>query len=190
MHRNPVIVKVSGSLFDLQGLGSKLEGWLAKFAVREIVLVPGGGPFADVVRQLDRQHALGEEMSHWLAVASMSLSAQFLCSVVPRSVLLTELKGCAEAWENGLVPVLDPYHLVRRDEGKPGCLPHSWKATSDSIAARIAVVAHARELILLKSVNLPDGLDWTEAGVAGYVDPHFAELIDGSFHVRFINFRQ
>jgi aspartokinase-like uncharacterized kinase len=52
-------------------------------------------------------------------------------------------------------------------------LPRRWRVTSDSIAARIASHFGAPELILLKSVTLPERISMTEAANEGLVDPHF-----------------
>src|SRR5262249_17829191 len=69
----PVVVKVGGSLFDLQDLGPRLHALLTVRPQCSPLLVPGGGAVADVVRALDRRHQLGEETSHWLALQAMSL---------------------------------------------------------------------------------------------------------------------
>jgi aspartokinase-like uncharacterized kinase len=188
MGERPVIVKVGGSLFDLKGLGPQLAAWLGTLAPQPIVLVPGGGPFANVIRQFDVQHGLGEEASHRLALASLTLSARFLAAVVPGAITVDALGACSPLWKEGYIPILDP---ARMPIGKgDDDLPHSWETTSDSIAARIASVARARLLILLKSVSLPEQMGWGEAALRGYVDRQFAGQIDGSFEVRFINFRQ
>jgi aspartokinase-like uncharacterized kinase len=185
----PVVIKVGGSLFDLQDLGPKLDKWLHTLETTKLILVPGGGSLADVVRELDRRHALGEEKSHRLALAAMSLAAQFLADIISRSMLSRCLSSCETAWEAHRVPILDPYDLVLSDDPSQG-LPHLWTATSDSVAARIASITRARRLILLKSVDLPKATDWREAAIQHYVDPYFAELVDGSFDIECINFRQ
>jgi len=38
-------------------------------------------------------------------------------------------------------------------------------------------VLQAAELILLKSITIPDGMDWREAGRLGLVDAQFAEVL-------------
>ncbi len=59
--RFPIVVKVGGSLFDLPDLGPRLVQFLARLPTREIILVPGGGPIADLIRKFDQLHGLGEE---------------------------------------------------------------------------------------------------------------------------------
>src|SRR5262249_50260144 len=60
------------------------------------------------------------------------------------------------------------------DEEQAGHLPHCWEVTSDSLAARVAVVAQARQLVLLKSGSIPEAMSWVEAGRGGYGDAYFA----------------
>src|SRR5262249_50947889 len=81
-----VVVKVGGSLYDLPGLGARLRAWLERLPSREVLLVPGGGPAADVVRDLDRLHRLGEEAAHWLALRALSVNARFLAALLPGAV--------------------------------------------------------------------------------------------------------
>ncbi len=185
-----LVVKVGGSLFDLPDLGPRLAQWLARLPWREILLVPGGGPVAAVVRVYDHRHGLGEEKAHWLALLALALNAQFLAALLPGGVVVQHWDSCPLHWRAGRIPILDAYAFAVKDEGQPGCLPHSWAITSDSIAARVARVWGASQLILLKSVSLPEGISWTEAGQRGFVDPLFAEVVGYSPAVSAINFRQ
>jgi aspartokinase-like uncharacterized kinase len=183
-----LVAKVGGSLLDLLDLGPRLERWLATGgparpgvpgipAGRDVLLVPGGGATADVVRRLDACHGLGPERAHWLALGAMALNAHFLAALVSS----WDRQPCLSAPKRtGRLPVprvLDALAFARADEGRPGCLPHSWEVTSDAIAARVAVVAGAGELVLLKSVDVPEGIDWEEAGRRGLVDPAFAGVV-------------
>jgi aspartokinase-like uncharacterized kinase len=170
----PIVVKVGGSLFSLPGLGPRLRDWLDELRRgREsvnVILVPGGGATADVIRALDVCHKLGEETSHWLALRVLSLNAHVLAGLLPEARLTQRVQECS-----GL-SILDPHEFARADEGHAGCLPHVWSATSDSVAARVAVVAGARELILLKSVTLAPPIDWEKARRDGHVDPVFSQV--------------
>jgi aspartokinase-like uncharacterized kinase len=183
------VIKVGGSLFDLPDLGPRLRDWLARQSSRDVLLVPGGGPAADVVRQYDRLHALGEERAHWLALFALALNARFLASLLPRAVVVTHTQTLAVEWLQGKIPVLDPHAFALADEGRSDCLPHCWSVTSDSVAARVAHATGAGELVLLKSVSLPLDIDWTEAGKRGLVDAYFTKALGTSMSVRFIQFR-
>jgi aspartokinase-like uncharacterized kinase len=186
-----VVVKVGGSLFDLPGFGPRLRAWLGRLAADRVLLVPGGGPTADVVRVLDRLHALGEEEAHWLAVRALSLNAHFLRRLLPEAAVVgqpEEAPPAGAAWA-----VLDPHPFLQEDEGRPGCLPHRWEVTSDAIAARAAVAGRARGLVLLKSVTFPEGLPWAEAGRRGLVDGWFARALEEALpglSVQAVNLRQ
>lgn len=183
------VIKVGGSLFDLPDLGQRLQNWLAGQATRAFLLVAGGGPVAEVVRQYDRLYGLGEERAHWLALRALALNARLLSSLLPQGVVVPHIRLVGAQWRRGKIPVLDLYSFARADEGQPGALPHCWTVTSDSLAARVARVTGAGELLLLKSTSLPVGMDWTVAGKRGLVDTYFAEVAGNSLAVRFINFR-
>jgi aspartokinase-like uncharacterized kinase len=183
----PTVVKVGGSLFDLTHLGPRLRDWLAGLSRPHVLLVPGGGPAAGVIRDLDRRHGLGEEKAHWLALRAMSLNAHVLAGLLPDSRVVESVQEPLP----GLV-ILDAYAFCRADErDHPAqALPHAWAVTSDSVAARVAVAARARELILLKSVTIPPDFRWDEAARSGYVDTAFAGVVRAAaLEVRSFNFR-
>jgi aspartokinase-like uncharacterized kinase len=141
-----------------------------------------------VVRDLDRRHTLGEERAHWLALQALSLNARFLGEVIPDAVVVQTLAECAAHWQARKIPILDLYPLILADEGRPGSLPHTWDVSSDSLAARVAGLAGARRLILLKSSMPAEPISWVEAGRDGIVDAHFAQAAAG-LDVQVIDFR-
>jgi aspartokinase-like uncharacterized kinase len=175
-----VVVKVGGSLYDWPELGPRLRWFLA--SLREIpLLVPGGGPAADAVAALDRTHQLGEGATHWLALRACAVNAHFLAALLGGAPVVADA-------EQGHLAVLNPFAFARADEGRPGALPHHHDATTDSVAARAAVVAHA-PLVLLKSADLPAG-DWDAAAAAGQVDPLFPGIVRAAgLAVRAVNLR-
>jgi hypothetical protein len=73
-----IVVKVGGSLFDHPALGSELRAFVESLAPAEVLLVAGGGPVADAVRELDRVHGLGEEAAHWLALRALDVTAELM----------------------------------------------------------------------------------------------------------------
>jgi aspartokinase-like uncharacterized kinase len=172
------VVKVGGSLYDLPDLGPRLHRWLAQqFTATHVVLVPGGGPLADAIRHLDRRHALGEETAHWLALRALTINAHFLASLLPQACVIADLAALRRTCDQDRLPVLDLYEFARDDEQRPHHLPHRWTVTSDSLAARVAVVLQASHLVLLKSTAIPPDVDWREAGRLGLVDALFAEAL-------------
>lgn len=166
------VVKLGGSTLELPDLASRLEPIL-KGAGSRAVLLAGGGRAADVVRHWDTVHELGEETAHWLAVRSMSCSAHLAAALLRSPQVVSDLNECVACWRDGALPVLDPLTFLQADDAHPGALPHRWEATSDSIAARVAVVAGATELILVKSCAAPGGASLEELARSGLVDAHF-----------------
>lgn len=183
MSSNLVVVKVGGSLFDLPDLGPRLLSWLDALPNSTLLLVPGGGAMADVIRDLDRCHRLGEERSHWLALQAMVVNAHFLAALLPGCRVVPAVEA------GGGLQVLDAFRFALADERRPDHLPHRWSVTSDTVAARAALVFGARELILLKSIDMAPEMDWREAGRRGFVDGSFAEVVGTRLKVRAVNLR-
>lgn len=169
MQPDLVVVKVGGSLFDLRDLGSRLTVWLARYVPGPVLLIPGGGPAAEVIRRLDRTHQLGEETSHWLALRMLQVNTYVLEQLVPDACVVASPRTSRP------LAILDAYAFARQDELHPDHLPHIWDVTSDSLALRVTQVAQAHELILLKSIAW-EGENWDEAAWAGVVDAYFPRL--------------
>jgi aspartokinase-like uncharacterized kinase len=166
---------------------SKLHAWLTEQAAR-VLMVPGGGPAADWIRDLDVSAHLGAERSHWLALRAMTLAAHALAQQLPGGLVVEDLEACETAWSRGQVPILDMHAFALADETRDGHLEHSWDVTSDSLAARVAMVAGISHLVLLKSRSLPEPTDWSAAAGQGLVDRAFPAVV-GSLRVSAINFR-
>ena len=183
-----IVVKVGGSLYDHPGLGPGLAAFLNDRFPGEIVwLVPGGGPFADAVRALDRVHALDEENAHWIALRSLSAAALFLASLLPDTRVANQITGIPRT----RFSVLDPHDFVLSDDGHAFNIPASWDVTSDSLAAYAAAATSAPRLMLLKSVDIPPGIPWAEAAVRGWVDRHFPTVVAAhGIDVEAVNFRR
>ena len=168
------VCKVGGSLFDVPDLGARLNAWIGSRPAERILVIPGGGAAADLVRRLQPIHGLNDPRAHWLGVRSMSFTACLLAELLGLPVV-TDLRA-----EHA---IFDVYRFVRAD----GALPSSWDVTSDSIAARVAQV-HRGRLTLFKSVDLPAGMTWAQAAAAGLVDRAFPTVAVG-LQVDWINLR-
>jgi aspartokinase-like uncharacterized kinase len=171
-----VIVKVGGSLYDLPDLGRRLRQWLDHQTER-VLLVPGGGPAADWIRQIDAAEPLGAEQSHWLALRSLTLAAHVLAGRLLNSVVIQHLPDRHAVWQRCQTPILDLFPFAVSDEANVGHLDHTWDVTSDSLAARVCVVTGIRRLVLLKSCPLPNPVDWEAAARDGLVDAAFPSVV-------------
>lgn len=152
------VVKVGGGLAREAGDGAlrALCAQLAEVAARHaLLLVPGGGEFADAVREHDRRFALRPETAHRMAILAMDQFGWALADLIPGAARVLDLGPVPD----GVVSVLMPAAVLA--ERNP--LPESWAVTSDSIAAWVAGAAGAGRLVLVKAVA---GLyrNWPPAG--------------------------
>ena len=146
------VVKVGGAICrDQAALRLALEaiGRLARH--QPLVVVPGGGAFADQVRLAQRELGFSDDAAHWMAILAMDQYAHLIVSRLPKGVLVRGPQEIAAALTSGHVPVLAPHAWMRQVDA----LPHSWNVTGDSIAAFVADALGATELILLKRVDGP-----------------------------------
>ena len=173
------IVKLGGSLLGQSQWVSAFATWIETQSSLRNIIVIGGGLSADAVRAFDRVHQLDPHISHDLAVEALGLSLQLAASILPHARVVESVSECAT--EKGLagIELLDVRPFLRGKESKqPGtCLPHDWSATSDSIAARIASVYQADELVLLKSRLPIDCANWEEVALSGLVDEYFPRAV-------------
>ena len=143
------VVKVGGGLLGRAGALDLVTEALAAFTPRRRVLVlPGGGPFADAVRTMFRRIKIGDDAAHWMAVLGMDQYAHALTGRIPGAVLVERQGEIARVLASRGLPVLAPYAWLRKADP----LPHSWDVTSDSIAAWVAGALGARRVVLVKPV--------------------------------------
>ncbi len=161
------VIKLGGSVLrDPSGLASAVEIVNALPRDAGLLIVPGGGPFADAVRDADRALRFGDEAAHWMAILAMDQVAHILADRLDRATLVETADAIDRAGMHGR-PVLAPYRLLRAADALPGALPHTWDVTSDSIAAWFAGRLGARRLILVKAIAPSAG------GLRSLVDPYF-----------------
>jgi 5-(aminomethyl)-3-furanmethanol phosphate kinase len=119
------VIKVGGSLM---ATARELVARLCARPGLDLLIIPGGGPMADLVRDVYSRHRISDEAAHWMAVLAMEQYAYFLadgnCARLTRHIARPE--GVA---------VLLPYQALRRDDRG---IDHSWDYTSDAIAAMVA----------------------------------------------------
>lgn len=71
----PIVVKIGGSLLDWDRSPPRIRTFLDRYRDDRLVVVCGGGKLVDAIRELDRIHGLGEEVSHHLAMETLDFCA-------------------------------------------------------------------------------------------------------------------
>jgi aspartokinase-like uncharacterized kinase len=154
---SPLIVKVGGSLYNrIPYLVPILSA-----SKRPLLIIPGGGPFADLVRQV----RVNNDAAHWMAIAAMEQYGWFISSF---GILTTDRMA---------VPLKTTVFLPYRCLIITDVLPHTWEVTSDTIAAWVAGTLHL-DLLLLKST---DGIFINGILQEQVIGPVESDIIDPGF---------
>ena len=132
-----------------------------KAAHRPLLIVPGGGRFADAVRQSE----VDADAAHWMACAAMDQYGWTLAAQgIGTTTKIARPKDTC---------VLLPYCALRHYDP----LPHSWDVTSDTIAAWIAGRIGG-DLLMLKSV---DGIETAGTLLTRIEKPLKTDVVDPCF---------
>ena len=141
------IVKLGGSLINT----SELKHWLslANDYHEQICIIPGGGPFADSIRELQKQYLFDDKTAHNMALTAMEQFAWYCQSLQENLIFCRSLDEVTQQlYTPGLCCFLPGQflHELELDE-------KNWTLTSDSIAALFAIQSQADGLILVKSIS-------------------------------------
>lgn len=168
------VVKLGGSLSE----SPHLPRWLAALAAHgggRVVVVPGGGPFADAVRRAQARWAFSDAAAHRMALAAMAQYGRLLAALRPELVPAESEPELRAVLTAGRVPVWLPEPMAAGDPA----VPESWDVTSDSLAAWLARRLGAGTLILVKSCRLAPSATAAELAAAGVVDRAFPDFAAG-----------
>ncbi len=146
-----IIVKIGGKILENK---ENLESTIAQFKhicendiVKKIIIIPGGGTYANFVRRIDEKISIGDELSHWMAIFAMN------CNGIELSQKYNDIKYFDNIGElkksNERIVIFLPYDFInQRDE-----LLHSWSVTSDSIVLFLASILKFKQCFLIKDVD-------------------------------------
>ena len=170
------IIKIGGSLYASRRLQEWLDT-LQALGSHQLVIVPGGGPFADLVRKADEQFDLEPARAHHMAVLAMQQFAYLMASLCPGLQLASSREHIHVCWKEGKTAIWEPYPLVSQQ-----CeLPKTWEVTSDSLAAWLAGYLSVTQLLFVKSSPLTlSGMPVSQLQAHGCVDAVLPALLSGS----------
>jgi len=169
------VVKVGGSFAG----SDLLPRWLEALAAAHVVIVPGGGPFADAVRNAQHRWRFDDLTAHRMAIYGMVQFGLMLGGLCPALRMASDREALANIVAAGESVVWLPDESTLSGED----LAASWDVTSDSLAAWLANGMRARRLLLVKSGVLPNGAACAaQLTAAGLIDRAFPRMIDQATH--------
>lgn len=182
------VVKLGGSLLGSPELPHWLETFI-KISDGKVVIVPGGGLFADAVREAQQRTKVSDAVAHELALIAMDQFGLLLAGMCPGLVTASsELEIAERGWQHRAMVCL-PSKMVLADER----IPKNWQITSDSLSAWLANKIAAEQLILVKSLSLAAYANFPILPVDrligdALIDAGFAEFISGAqYGTRLVN---
>jgi aspartokinase-like uncharacterized kinase len=176
------VVKLGGSLLGSPELKMWLE-MLSRQSDGRVVIVPGGGAFANLVRSTQTAGGYDDATAHRMALLAMEQYALVMKSLQPDLVMASsELEIAERSWQHRSI-VWMPSHMALADDG----IPMNWDVTSDSLAAWLCGKIGADRLVLVKhaaNVGQPAPIEHlVEEGVLDTAFPVFAARLNCPIHV-------
>ena len=144
-----ISIKIGGSLLDNNKLSYFLK--LVVQQKKKCVLIPGGGVFADTVRQQQQKLKFDDLTAHNLSVLSMLKVGHILkskiskyCEIIKNTSQLSHSKKCN-------VFIWNPEQEIYNEKN----IHTNWKMTSDTIALKVSKKINSNVLIIVKSCEIP-----------------------------------
>ncbi|MDK2892253.1 amino acid kinase [Methanohalophilus sp.] len=127
------VIKIGGSLIEEAPQLMKHIADKRKLFEKKILIIPGGGMFANFIREADDKLKLSSDSSHWMAILAMEQYGYYLAEKADVPVVASLENN------NHPLSIFLPYSFLKEHDP----LPHSWDVTSDTIAAFFAAQTNA-----------------------------------------------
>lgn len=169
------VVKLGGST----AADTRLFEWINALAAAgtPLVVVPGGGPFAEQVRETQVRIGFSDKAAHAMAIHGMDQFGLMLCDLCRRFSPARLEHQLWQVLKEGNIPVWLPSAMtIERSD-----IPASWDVTSDSLAAWLAGRLRADTLLLIKqSRDIRADDDVTALERRGIIDASLVSLLPSS----------
>ena len=151
MSYHTIIAKLGGNIIENR---KNLKSTISQFKqiceynlVQKIVIVPGGGSYANFVRMLDKKINIGDDLSHWMAIFAMNSNGITINQQYSELTCYSNLDQLKKSKKK--IIIFLPYdYFYQLDD-----LPHSWDVTSDSITLYIAHQLGLKDCFLIKDID-------------------------------------
>ena len=168
----PIVVKLGGSTAG----HAEMQRWidLLASATFPLVIVPGGGPFADQVRTSQTRLGYSDVAAHAMAILAMDQFGIAIAERHPQLRVARLTSQIGEVLDAGATPVWLPSSMTL-DAAE---IPCSWQITSDSLSAWLARQLHADDLLLVKQTDEHNDYEGVrELAAAGIVDSMLPDML-------------
>ncbi|MFO8018097.1 MAG: hypothetical protein R6U96_05635 [Promethearchaeia archaeon] len=115
--------------------------------LKKIILIPGGGSSANLIRFINAQLKISNDLAHWMAILAMDFNADRIHRRFPSLKISDTIEKLKEDTESRII-LLKPFQFLYEEDA----LPHSWDITSDSITLYIAHKLKLSNCFLIKDV--------------------------------------
>jgi aspartokinase-like uncharacterized kinase len=166
------VLKLGGSLArDVLWLPRWLS-LLAEHGGGRVIIVPGGGSFADEVRASQRMWRFDDRIAHNMAVLAMAQTALLMQGLNDALQPAASEQQIRQVLQRQRTAVWMPLELLRE---QPDELT-TWDISADSLALWLARRLNAERLIVVKSCAIDAASDYAQLAERGVVDRGFAGL--------------
>ena len=179
-----LIIKLGGSLSQADTLLNCLDKIEKNYKHQKVIIVPGGGAFADQVRMAQSHWQFDDSIAHKMAILAMQQMALLIQGLKSEWMIAETTTHLTEGLKTNNVLIWSPCNkeLAAND------IAESWDITSDSLAAWLANKLSAQHLILVKSATIDQNLSLQELSQTGIIDKCFCEFVaDSAFKINIIN---
>ncbi len=177
------VIKLGGSL----SADPLLKEWLDMLAEHgrgKVVIVPGGGPYADEVRAAQRRWGFDDAVAHRMALLAMEQYGMQCRGIASALVTADSAAKIEIALRDEQVAIWLPSVMAL----SAADISTTWDTTSDSLAAWLAKTIHAERLVLVKSCHVDAEDDVAQLARMGIVDAGFLEMVrDARFTIDVVN---
>jgi aspartokinase-like uncharacterized kinase len=169
------VVKIGGSLSTNPVLPAWLD-LLAESGRGRVIMVCGGGAFADEVRRAQARWQFSDLSAHNMAVLAMVQTAYLMHGLNPALRPTRTMSDIRRVLRDGRTALWLPFEL----QAKQASDRTNWQVTSDSIALELAHRLNVERLVLVKSCEIDTKASLAQMSQAGIVDQRFAALSVGA----------
>jgi aspartokinase-like uncharacterized kinase len=179
-----IVIKLGGSLSQSTALTSCLNAVEKKYQGKPVVIVPGGGGFADQVRIAQKRWHFDDRTAHHMAILAMQQMALLFKGLKPDFSIASSVAGIVQQLKVKGIIIWSP----DSDELDKAGIESSWDITSDSLAAWLANTLSADKLVVVKSAPIQANLSLDQLAVQGIIDSAFCAFVaQATYPVQIIN---